>query len=636
MKNSFAAAVLLALAAPAAAQQPSSQASSQAGETPSQAPPTTQPDPASAPLVPQAASQVMPQAVPFAPGDLERLLAARPVVNGPLSLDEAVATALRESPVLRGAEDEVEAALGRLNAARAERKPMLSANTFLSGGSLPNIVESPQLPIARMIMGLPRGAYFDQNLMLMAPILTGGRLKALVRQAQAGREASQAELEGQRQEIALLARTAYREVQARRALVDVQQARLRENEEQLRLDRIRAQEGKIPPFFVLRQEAEVAATQQELTNAARDVELSLLQLRTVMGVNPASNFSIPGTLEYQPSVDFIARLSGASSTKGGSALNVATPNAAVPILPEAGNSGASSPQVPAPATGSTAPGVAAPGSEVPGVQESSSSAAPPGATAPGAPTPDVGSTVPPASTSGASTSGASTSGASTSGASTSSGSASPLPNTAGIPAGLSALLRVAERGRPELRAAGLRIAGAELETSAIGAAYKPQVNAFVMGDIGQSGGFGSSRGSSRFGGVTFGVAASVPLYTGGRRSAAIQSAQAARRRLESEREQVALEVARSVSGAFLNLNASEQNILTAQAALRSAQEDYRVARIRYESGRSIVVEVLDAQATRVRAESNLVQALFGYNVARDQLLRAVGVLDPSAPTAPIQ
>ena len=590
------AAVLLALAAPVAAQQTDSPSTEASG----QAPPTAQPDPARSPLVPQAIAQ----AAPFAPGDLERLLAARPIVNGPLSLDEAVATALRESPVVRGAKEEVEAALGRLNAARAERKPMLSANTFLSGGSLPNIVESPQLPVARMIMGLPRGAYFDQNLMLMAPLLTGGRLKALVRQAQAGREASQAELEGQRQEIALLTRTAYREVQARRALVEVQQARLRENEEQLRLDRIRAQEGKIPPFFVLRQEAEVAATQQELTNAARDVGLSLLQLRTVMGVHPTSAFTIPGALEYQPSADFLARLTGAPSATGGAALSPTSPGTAAlsSAVP-----GVSTPQAPAPTTGSTAPGVAAPGTSLPG-----------------APAPDVGSTVPPASTSGASASSGSASGV----------SASP-PATSGIPSGLGALLRVAERGRPELRAVGLRISGAELETSAIGAAYKPQVNAFVMGDMGQSGGFGSSRGSSRFGGVTFGIAASVPLYTGGRRSAAIQSAQAARRRLEREREQVALEVAQSVSGAFLNLNAGEQNILTAQAALRSAQEDYRVARIRYEAGRSIIVEVLDALATRVRAESNLVQALFGYNVARDQLLRAVGVLDPASPAASV-
>lgn len=571
------------------------------------------------------ASTESPLSLSSEPGSLERLLAARPVVGGTLSLEDAVTTALRESPVVRGAAEEVEAALGRLNAARAERKPMLSANTFLSGGSLPNIVESPQLPVARMIMGLPRGAYFDQNLMLMAPLYTGGRLKTLVRQAAALRNASQAEMEGQRQEIVLLTRTAYREVQARRALVEVQQARLRENQEQLRLDRIRAEEGKIPPFFVLRQEAEVAATQQELTNAERDVELSLLQLRTVMGVSPASNFSVPGALEYQPSADFLARLSGATSAMGGSALNATHPNATAPANPNAATSGASSPQVPAPASGSTASGVAVPGSEVPGVQTPPSSAAPAGVTAPSTSTPATGSTVPPASTLGSSTSNASTSNATAS---------MSQMGAAGLPASLSTLLRVAERGRPELRAAGLRVSGAELESTAISAAYRPQVNAFVMGDIGQSGGFGSNRGSSRFGGITFGVAASIPLYTGGRRSAATQTAEAARRRLERERERVALEVAQGVNAAYLNMGAAEQNILTAQAALRSAQEDYRLARIRYEAGRSIIVEVLDALATRVRAESNVVQALFGYNVARDQLLRAVGVLDVAAPQAP--
>ncbi len=562
MKYSLAAA-LVALAAPLHAQQPNAQASDALLATS------------------ESSSSRPPLAAPFGSGELERLLAARPMVSGTLSLDEAVSTALRESPVVRGASEEVEAALGRLNAARAEQRPSLSANTFLSGGSLPNIVESPDLPVARMIMGLPRGGYFDQNLMLMAPLLTGGRLKTLVRQAQARREASQAEMEGQRQEIALLARTAFREVQARRALVEVQQARLRENEEQLRLDRIRAEQGKIPPFFVLRQEAEAASTQQELTNATRDVELSMLQLRTVMGVNPASEFSVPGVLEYQPSADFIARLTGAPSstatsstaTSSRASANTALPSTPAPTaIAEPDNAGAPTPQAPSPLTSA----------------------------------PDGGSTVPPASTSAS--------------------AAASRPNAAGLSAGLSALLRVAEHGRPELRAAELRISGAEMETSAISGSYRLQVNAFAMGDV------GSSRSGGSFGGVTFGVAASVPLYTGGRRSAAIQTAQAERRRLEHERARIALEIAQGVSAAYLNLNASEQNILAAQAALRSAREDYRVALIRYEAGRSIVVEVLDAQATRVRAESNLVQALFGYNVALDQLLRAVGALDPAMPS----
>src|SRR5947209_7568101 len=48
-------------------------------------------------------------------GNLERLLASRPVVNQTLTLDQAVAVSLRESPVVRGAAEEVQAALGRLN-----------------------------------------------------------------------------------------------------------------------------------------------------------------------------------------------------------------------------------------------------------------------------------------------------------------------------------------------------------------------------------------------------------------------------------------------------------------------------------------------------------------------------------------
>lgn len=518
MKTPISWALLLALAAPLRAQTP--QAAKGA--------PPVNPDPQT-PTVTGAANGA---ALPV--GALERLLASRPVVNDALTLDAAVAIALRESPAIRGAAEEVEAALGRLNAARAERRPILTANTFLTGGSIGNIIESPQVAMGSALMNAPRGAFFDQNLTLMAPLYTGGRLKTLVRQATALREASQAELESRRQEVALLTRTAYREVLARRALVAVQRARLRENQEQLRLDRVRAQQGKIPPFFVLRQEAEVAATQQELTDAARDVELSLLQLQTVMGINPASALDVTGSLDYQPSAAFIVRLSGV-------APRPATPNVAAP---DAGSS-APSPNNPA----------------------------------------------------------------------------SPAPR---LSAELSALLRAAERGRPELRAAGQRISGAELETSAISGSYRPQVNAFVMGDVMKM------RGESLSGGTTFGLAASIPLFTGGRRSAALQSAQAERRRLERERERIALEVAQSVQSAYLNLRAAEQNIGTAQTASRAAQEDLRVARIRYESGRGVLVEVLDALAARTRAQSNIVQALFSYNVARDQLLRAVGELAPTA------
>jgi outer membrane protein len=447
---------------------------------------------------------------------LERLLASRPLVNRTLTLEGAVTLALKESPVIRGAVEEVQASAGRLNAARAETRPWVSANTFASGGSNSNIMSTPATTQPQFTALLPRDAFFDQNIMVMYPLYTGGRLSAMIRQAAALRSASQADLAARRQEVALMTRLAYREVLARRALVEVAQARLKENQERLRVDQNRLQQGAVPARVVQRDEAEVAAAQQEVTNAQRDVDIALVNLKTVIGIHPGSQLELTDTNGYESSADFLKELTAQ-----------------------------------------------APGRSVQAV--------------PG------------------------------------------TPGTA-LPADLSALLRLAERERPELQAATERVRGAQAETSVARSAFQPQVNLFAMGD------FQANRGSNGFVGTTFGVVASLPLYNGGERHAHVQTADAERRRQQQEQERIALQVAQEVSTALLNLRAAEQNIQTAQKAQTSAQEGYRVALQRYEAGRSTNVEALDALAARTQAESNVVQALFQYNVARDQVLHAVGRL----------
>ncbi len=442
------------------------------------------------------------------------LLAGRPALDQALSLDQAVQIALRESPVVRGAREEVEAAIGRLNAARAETRPWLSVNGFASGGSESNIVAGPAASQPQMIMGLPRGGFVDGNLMLMYPLYTGGRLAAMIRQAAALRNASQADLAAQRQEVALMTRMAYREAVARQALVDVAQARLKENQERLRVDQEKYGQGSVPLVTVRRDEAETAAAQQEVTNAGRDVELSLVQLKTVMGVSPASRIELSSVNAYEPSADLLKRLLGAQ-----------------------------------------APAVQAP---------------------------------------------------------------APKDTAAALPADLAALLRLAERQRPELRAAQERVRGAQAESANARSGTQPQVNLFAMGDAMKA------RGMDPFTGTTFGLAASLPLYNGGLQRAKVQTADAERRKAEQERSRIALQVAQQVQSAYLNLKAAEQNIRTARTAQTAAEEGYRVAQQRFEAGRSVLVEVLDALAARTQAESSVVQALYQYNVAEDQLLRAIG------------
>ena len=443
------------------------------------------------------------------PGGLERLLAARPMINKTLTVEEAVAIAVRESPVVRGAASELEAAQGRIGAARAQTRFFISANTFASGGSNANIIASPPLIQPQQIQALPRDAFIDQNISVIYPLYTGGRLTALVKQASALRGASEAEREMQAQEIALLTRTAYSEILARRAMVGVQNARLKENAERLRLDRIRLQQERIPAYYVQRGAAEVAAAQQEVTNAQRDADLALLQLKTILGVNPASQIEVAASEpeEKSSAEDAIARLTAT----------------ATPI----------------------------------GSRDSSSD--------------------------------------------------------------LNALLRVAERHRPELAAAARRTQGASFGVTAARGMYHPQIALFGMGDVFKA------KNQNAGGGITCGVVASLPLYTGGQRSADIQTADAQRRRALQDEERIALQAAQEISAAVLNLRAAAKNVETATIAVTAAQEEYRVARLRYEAGRSVVTEALDAQASQIRAEGNRIQARYQFKTAYDRLRRAVGV-----------
>jgi outer membrane protein TolC len=104
----------------------------------------------------------------------------------------------------------------------------------------------------------------------------------------------------------------------------------------------------------------------------------------------------------------------------------------------------------------------------------------------------------------------------------------------------------------------------------------------------------------------------------------VKEAAAQTRKAQQDYEKVALQVIKEVETAFLALQAAERNIKTAETALVSAEEDYRIAQLRYTEGRGINVEVLDALTAFTRARTNHVQALYDYNVARDQLTRAIG------------
>jgi len=182
---------------------------------------------------------------------------------------------------------------------------------------------------------------------------------------------------------------------------------------------------------------------------------------------------------------------------------------------------------------------------------------------------------------------------------------------------ITVLRQLAIKHRPEVAAVYARIKAAQSDVSVAKSAYKPQVYAMGMAE------FAVSSGSTDTGALV-GVTVSIPILDGGLRKSTVEEAQTMVEQAEAEKREVLLAVERDVSTSYARVGAAAENVTLAKAAVEQAEEDYRIIKLRYEAGKSINVEVLDALASLTRARADYAAALYNYNAARADLLRAIG------------
>jgi outer membrane protein TolC len=192
-----------------------------------------------------------------------------------------------------------------------------------------------------------------------------------------------------------------------------------------------------------------------------------------------------------------------------------------------------------------------------------------------------------------------------------------------------ASLKAAAATRPELTAVRARLEAAAAQIDVARAAYKPQVAATVIFD------YMAAQENMSGGGYTAALVGSIPLVDAGSRKAEVAMARAQQQQLAQQERRLVQSVAKDVLTAQANLRAADQNIRTSLEAQASAEEDYRAARLRYDVGKAINLEPLDALASLVKARVNSAQALYDYNSAVDALQRAIGCFAPAEnPNAP--
>lgn len=180
-------------------------------------------------------------------------------------------------------------------------------------------------------------------------------------------------------------------------------------------------------------------------------------------------------------------------------------------------------------------------------------------------------------------------------------------------------LETALATRPELHSAQSQIEAAQATVRARQAQYRPQVYAFGMVDG------VAPREMNRSLGVSAGLVAGLPLADGGRRKAEVQEAEQDVQRARAMRESVEHQVRAEVTATEARVAAARRNIETASAQVTAAQESYTVAQARYQAGKSIMVELLDALQARSDAEQSLVTAQAQYRTALAELYRAMGI-----------
>lgn len=178
--------------------------------------------------------------------------------------------------------------------------------------------------------------------------------------------------------------------------------------------------------------------------------------------------------------------------------------------------------------------------------------------------------------------------------------------------------------RPDGKASIYAVKRAEASVSSAKSGYRPNVSAVMQGSMSGEGLFQSNHngGLERW---SAGVQVSWNVFDNQVTAAQVHQAQAAQRKAESQaREQI--EVIRlEVHQAYTNLKIAEQNIKVTSAAVQQAEEQYFIAKTRYEEGVDTNLVVMDAQEKLTQARTNYYIALYTYNTSRAQLEKAMGV-----------
>lgn len=185
-------------------------------------------------------------------------------------------------------------------------------------------------------------------------------------------------------------------------------------------------------------------------------------------------------------------------------------------------------------------------------------------------------------------------------------------------------LEQAYRSRPDYLAALERVKAAEASKKAASGEFLPSVS--VLADYGA---IGLTVGSSK---ATYSVAGAVtvPIFNGGRTHGRVIEADAELKSRQAEVDDLKAGIYYDVKNAFLDLQATGEQLEVATRARDLSAQQLIQARDRFAAGVAANLEIVQAQEAVAESSEQYISALYGYNVAKALLARGLGVAESAA------
>jgi outer membrane protein len=224
----------------------------------------------------------------------------RPRISGPLSLQAAVDAALQGNLGIQLMRSEANAAVHETSAVRAMTRPQLSANTYVASSSMPNILGTAPGVSPVNAQNVPGRSFVDQNLTLMVPLYTGGRLSGSVKAASKREDAAEANIATVQADSGLLVRENYYRALLATEIVKAAQSRVDASAALVGVTRAQFEAGKGIQASVARTEGELADARRMLAFAQNERAKTLLELTRAMGVQLDSEIVLSDALSITP------------------------------------------------------------------------------------------------------------------------------------------------------------------------------------------------------------------------------------------------------------------------------------------------------------------------------------------------